>query len=94
MKGHKKLIIGLVLLVILAIVFVPALYGRILWKYIPHKTIIVSLPFDAGDDAGMTMTPMGETIYHNPSRSPGGIQGLTFNGLVKKQKFFRHPKVW
>lgn len=63
--------------------FAPALYSKLLWKYVPHKSIVISLPFSESDDADTIIIPMGETINHKEADSPGGHPGIDFQWTKK-----------
>ncbi len=80
---NKKLLIILISLSLVILFFAPAFYSRILWKYIPHKSITISLPFSSSDDYDTVMIPMGETINHNEADSPGGHPGIDFQWTRK-----------
>lgn len=80
---NKKLLIILAVIILVVLFFAPALYSRILWKYIPHKSITVSLPFSVSDDSDTIIIPMGETINHKEADSPGGHPGIDFQWTRK-----------
>ena len=47
--------------------------------FIPHKHIVISLPFAPSDDATTGLIPMGEKIEHNASNgNPDGHGGIDF----------------
>lgn len=83
MKKHKKLYIFLGIFGIILTTAMGILGTKLrLDAYIPHKKIIVILPFDAQYDSVTGMIPMGETIYHPKPKSPLGHPGIDFGGQV------------
>lgn len=49
------------------------------WVFLPHKHIVISLPFAPSDDTTTGIIPMGEKIEHNESNgNPNGHPGIDF----------------
>ncbi len=73
-RNWWKISIGFVGIVILFLLFVfirPE-------TYLPHKHIVIGLPFAPEYDARALLTPMGETIYHPKPQVPAGHPGIDF----------------
>ena len=68
-----KIIIGLV--VVLALAFVFIIFQP--QAFLPHQKIVIGLPFDKNDPP-TGMIPMGETIAHPKPRVPNGHPGIDF----------------
>jgi len=46
--------------------------------YLPHKRIVLALPFDSRYDAKTGLIPMGETKFHPKPQVPNGHPGIDF----------------
>ena len=83
MKKHKER--WLVLGSIFALILVAAGYFFQVQAFLPHQRIQIILPFDSKHDAGMTLIPMGETIFHPKPQVPKGHPGIDFGSRVDYQ---------